>query len=293
MSDVSQIDGNAVRLRRESQGLGLADVATRACLSVKQVRQIEEGGMTAFYSETVKLTAARKVAGLLSMNEAELFGQKLVVMDAHLAFDEEDALREDTGAASPSHVTGFGGGLNIQNTPITRSEALHVLAQPPEHVAEEPQLLAQSEHTATAAEPNATENGPSAPVLESTMASGSHKAEDSASTPPAPANDAQTAGSGYFLKIAALFVVALAAAALLKPSSVEEKPSPPVGEVPAPPATPLFNPTPEAPAATQPVTAADSKPVPSETKPDAVLPKASEVKPADAVPATTDTKPAN
>ena len=95
MSDVSQIDGNAVRLRRESLSLGLADVATRACLSVKQVRQIEEGGMTAFYSETVKLTAARKVAGLLSLPEAELFGQIQPHTEAHLDDSPDESLDQD------------------------------------------------------------------------------------------------------------------------------------------------------------------------------------------------------
>ena len=75
MSDVSQIDGSAVRLCREAQGWAINDLAARACLSVKQVRQIEEGGLSSFYSESVKLTAARKIAALLQLSEAQLFGQ--------------------------------------------------------------------------------------------------------------------------------------------------------------------------------------------------------------------------
>ena len=75
MSDVSQIDGSAVRLSREAQGWAINDLAARACLSVKQVRQIEEGGLSSFYSESVKLTAARKIAGLWQLSEAQLFGQ--------------------------------------------------------------------------------------------------------------------------------------------------------------------------------------------------------------------------
>ena len=72
MSDISQIDGQTVRRKREALGLAVSDVATTACLSTKQIKQIEEGGMTAFYSENVKLTAARKVAALLGMTEAQL-----------------------------------------------------------------------------------------------------------------------------------------------------------------------------------------------------------------------------
>ena len=94
MSDVSQIDGNAVRLRRESQGWALSDLATRACLSVKQVRQIEEGGMTAFYSETVKLTAARKLANLLDMTEGQLFGQHTIQLE-HLTDPDHEEVFAD------------------------------------------------------------------------------------------------------------------------------------------------------------------------------------------------------
>jgi transcriptional regulator with XRE-family HTH domain len=75
MSNVSQIDGSVVRLRREAQGWAINDIASRACLSVKQIRQIEEGGLSSFYSENVKLTAAKKVAALLQLSEAQLFGQ--------------------------------------------------------------------------------------------------------------------------------------------------------------------------------------------------------------------------
>ena len=65
MSDITQIDGLSVRRKRESLGWAVSDLATMACLSTKQIKQIEEGGTSAFYSENVKLTAARKVAALL------------------------------------------------------------------------------------------------------------------------------------------------------------------------------------------------------------------------------------
>ena len=263
MSDVSQIDGNAVRLRRESLALALADVATLACLSVKQVRQIEEGGMTAFYSETVKLTAARKVAGLLSMNEKELFGQQLAVAEPQLDVANEHAHGQEAIPASSPLLTGFSGALSTHHTPITRSEALHVLAQPPEHVEEEvnPSLHAQTEQTSVQAEPQAAEQS-------------------------------ENSGSGYFLKILALFVVALAAAAVLKPGPVEEKPLTPAAEVPAVPVEPMSNPS-EPPPASLPLTAADTKSSPTETKPDVALPKAAEVKPSVTLPAASETKPAN
>jgi len=217
-------------------------------LSVKQVRQIEEGGMTAFYSETVKLTAARKVAGLLSLPEAELFGQASPQSDPPLADAPDDGLEQDVSLIGPSVQSRFGGELSTQHAPITRSEALHVLAQPPEHLEEETAVTAapegQSGLDATAAitpvqsateEPQVMAHGPKASAPVPLLDTSSPSAES------APKEVVEPQGSGYLLKILALFVVALAAAALLKPKTVQDNPvNPPGAETAAePPAAPV------------------------------------------------------
>jgi len=69
------INGDLLRLRREARGWLLNDIATRACMSVKQIRQLEEGGMSAFYSVAVKATAAKKVGALLGVSADEVLGQ--------------------------------------------------------------------------------------------------------------------------------------------------------------------------------------------------------------------------
>ena len=206
MSDISQIDGAAVRLKRESQGWVLNDLATRACLSVKQIRQIEEGGMSAFYSESVKLTAARKVASLLDMTEAQLFGQ---AVPPQVPAADEAGFGDDLAALvdSPQPASGVRAFQpQLDHAPITRSEALHVLAQPPEHLDEtsDPAVEGEvSEHTAD----------PSQPVSE---------AETSAAE---ASSDAGQPASGGFsvLKVVALFVVALAAAAIVQTKVLEKK----------------------------------------------------------------------
>lgn len=58
--DELSINGDLLRLRREARGWALSDMAIRACMSVKQIRQLEEGGMSSFYSPAVKATAAKK-----------------------------------------------------------------------------------------------------------------------------------------------------------------------------------------------------------------------------------------
>lgn len=224
MSDISQIDGSAIRLKRESQGWAIADLASRACLSVKQIRQIEEGGMTAFYSESVKLTAARKVAGLLHMSEIQLFGQQPAAVEP--VQEDETLLHDSVHVASPS-LTAQAAVASVAANPIMRSEALHVLAQPPEHV--EAEAADTPEEAADAAEAAIAE-AVAQTATQTAIQSGATTADNTAS-----AADAQPAGSGYFLKIMALFLVALAAAALLRPKVLEDKPEASATETPAPP----------------------------------------------------------
>jgi len=69
----NDINGSLLKIKRESLGWTLADMAVRACLSTKQVRQLEEGGDNSFYSHAIKLTVAKKIALILNIEEDELF----------------------------------------------------------------------------------------------------------------------------------------------------------------------------------------------------------------------------
>ncbi|MEN9689193.1 MAG: hypothetical protein RI998_1190 [Pseudomonadota bacterium] len=223
MSDVSQIDGSAVRLKREAQGWALADMANRACLSVKQIRQIEEGGMTAFYSESVKLTAARKVAALLQMSESQLFGQQPAPTPP-----EEDHFQHVSAQADTPKFSASMAAVPAPTTPLMRGEALHELAQPPAFIEEGPSEQAPATDQATqAAAPQDVPDSVQPAALSDLSTSAEPQAETSST------------GSGYMMKIAALFVVALAAAALLNPNLLDKKlETPATAETPAPPVLP-------------------------------------------------------
>lgn len=69
----ASINGELIRLTRESRGWVLGDLATRSCMSVRQIRQLEEGGTSSFYSVGVKVTAAKRVASLLGLNPEQVF----------------------------------------------------------------------------------------------------------------------------------------------------------------------------------------------------------------------------
>lgn len=227
MSDISQIDGQTVRRKREALGLAVSDVATTACLSTKQIKQIEEGGMTAFYSENVKLTAARKVAALLGMTEAQLFGQvtpEVMQQDPPSPVDEDDVDGQSTfrGALS-SHAS-----APAETAAISRSESWHVLAQPPENPDPSEQASPTNEQTGGSDDLAQSEAPDSAvPAASATEAD----------QPPPP----ESSNANYLIKILALFLVALAAAALLRQQAGDEKaqatanePAPAVSPVPEP-----------------------------------------------------------
>lgn len=208
MSDISQIDGQAVRLKRESLGWASIDLATLACLSTKQVRQIEEGGISAFYSESVKLTAARKVAALLQMTEAQLFGQVAApVTEIPVPSVQEPGLPVVDTALFPP-VSGKEPVVESHHASLTRSEALHFLAQPPEDMdaPDEPVVV----EPPAASVPAATD--------------GEHATETQAAESSADSTESPTGSGKYIFKIFALFLLAIAVAALLRPKVVEEKP---------------------------------------------------------------------
>ena len=205
MSDVSQIDGSVVRLRREAQGWAINDIAARACLSVKQIRQIEEGGLSSFYSENVKLTAAKKVAALLQLSEAQLFGQ--VPLYPPQAQEESFSFEPKTEAFQMAGVAAAETPIASSGVHLSRSEPLHFLAQPPE--------------VESTAEPQADETPKvqdAEKVLDSELPL--QAAKDDMAEPASPS-------SNYFLKILVLFLVAIAVAALLRPKTVEPNPAAP------------------------------------------------------------------
>jgi len=70
MSNTStdRIIGEILREWRVSQQLEISELANSASLSVAQIQQLESGGVSLFYTASIKENAARKVAHLLGGN---------------------------------------------------------------------------------------------------------------------------------------------------------------------------------------------------------------------------------
>jgi len=128
-----------LRLRREAGGWVIHDMATRACLSVKQIRQLEDGGMSSFYSQAVKATAAKKLGALLGLSPEEVFARVSepepeataveVVDHPHQEPIEvaEVSVPQARSEVAPENVEIS---LHSDNAPISASAAAVVVAEP-------------------------------------------------------------------------------------------------------------------------------------------------------------------
>ena len=96
------INGELLRLRREARGWVLNDMATRACMSVKQIRQLEEGGMSSFYSVAVKVTAAKKVGALLGLSAEDVFAQNADPVAVHASTEPVALVAESVAEPVPA-----------------------------------------------------------------------------------------------------------------------------------------------------------------------------------------------
>ncbi|AWW50073.1 RodZ family helix-turn-helix domain-containing protein [Polynucleobacter paneuropaeus] len=83
-----ELDQTAFIKAREALGLSIQELASKACLSVRQVEQIENGGQSSFYSLKIKNTAAKKIANLLKLNEALIFKSSDIAGDQDTQIDQ-------------------------------------------------------------------------------------------------------------------------------------------------------------------------------------------------------------
>ncbi len=108
---IPEIQGQVLKTARENMRLNPAELATKACLSKKHIIELEEGGISSFYSPAHKVRVAKKVSVLLGLDE----NQALVYPGSDLA--KQESLRFD---ASPE--------------PVAAVEAPQEVAQPKKEV---------------------------------------------------------------------------------------------------------------------------------------------------------------
>ena len=72
-SKIPEIRKEAFTNAREKLGLSARELGVMACLSTRQIEQIESGEMSSFYGAQIKVTAAKKVARLIKLSDEDAF----------------------------------------------------------------------------------------------------------------------------------------------------------------------------------------------------------------------------
>jgi hypothetical protein len=165
-------------------------------MSIKQIKQLEEGGSSSFYSESVKLTSAKKVGGILGLTQDEVFG---VVTQAH------DETTQDADAAL---------------TEMVSDTAAPVVVSPKDDLANG-SSPSEISHTQSVQTESQAAPAPSAVADAPAQNAAASVTEQKNKTP--------------LGAIAALFVAALAVAAWMRPEAepVAVEPPPPLQTLPA------------------------------------------------------------
>ena len=98
-----EIQGKVLKAAREKLKLDPHELAIKACLSKKHITELEQGGVSSFYSESHKITVAKKVAKLLQLDESLV----LIHPDGDLAQQESlpfDLAIDDAEQLIPSEL---------------------------------------------------------------------------------------------------------------------------------------------------------------------------------------------
>jgi DNA-binding XRE family transcriptional regulator len=121
---IPEIRAAAFAAAREKCALSVEELAHLACLSKKQIQQIENGGRDAFYSPAIKYIAAKKVAQLIQLDEKEAFDSgPQAELPLAPAADPEVSAPAPVAALLPKHDNTQGGEKDAVKHESTQTES--------------------------------------------------------------------------------------------------------------------------------------------------------------------------
>jgi transcriptional regulator with XRE-family HTH domain len=123
-----EIIGSVLKDAREKKNLARAEFANSCCLSTKMILELEEGGMSSFYTFELKIATAKRVGRVLGLDESSY----LTDPSATESIDEtliESVEVQETSASKKHEVAGVDSG---SKNPPPRNETIlsAVLANP-------------------------------------------------------------------------------------------------------------------------------------------------------------------
>ncbi len=99
--------GSALKAAREARRYERGELASLCCLSAKMIAELEEGGMSSFYSFPLKINAAKRVGKLLNLAESDYLNYPRAVMVSSEGVEEgslEGEIKNETSEGAPSAI---------------------------------------------------------------------------------------------------------------------------------------------------------------------------------------------
>lgn len=123
-----EIIGSVLKDAREKKNLARAEFANSCCLSTKMILELEEGGMSSFYTFELKIATAKRVGRLLELDEASYLIDPRATESAD---DTLDTPIEEQEIFAPKKLEVVGTDSGPKNPPLKNETISHAeLANP-------------------------------------------------------------------------------------------------------------------------------------------------------------------
>lgn len=119
-----EVIGSTLKAAREARRYERSELANLCCLSAKMILELEDGGMTSFYSLKLKINAAKRVGTVLNLSESDYLSYPRVIAVGAEGEDEESLGSEgknesNEGASSEKASASDGPSTSSVNPAIT------------------------------------------------------------------------------------------------------------------------------------------------------------------------------
>ncbi|QWD94937.1 helix-turn-helix transcriptional regulator [Polynucleobacter sp. MG-Unter2-18] len=118
-----EIIGSVLKDAREKKNLARAEFANLCCLSTKMILELEEGGMSSFYTFELKIATAKRVGRVLELDEASYLIDPRATESAD---DTLDAPIEEQEISAPKKIEVGGTDSGPKNPPL-KNETISLL----------------------------------------------------------------------------------------------------------------------------------------------------------------------
>lgn len=113
-----EIIGKALKEAREQKNIAQAELANLCCLSTKMISELEEGGLSSFYTFQLKIATAKRVGNFLGLDESTY----LLRPNVEMSVEDASLAAIETKETSDSKKLGISIAASDIKTPLQKHE---------------------------------------------------------------------------------------------------------------------------------------------------------------------------